>query len=169
MRPFLLTVILAVTMGAASPVTSSEASELPAYLRVQQQVFSRFDRVGWEGLTKPERTYYAVSMLLMEVNHGGFEYYYWYGGANTARAAAEALSEIGAARTRDLLLRANAYFPRSNPPGDMRARQVLLAPLGDRRYTVWKSIDQEFYKDPDGIDSLLERYYESHKHQFHEG
>ena len=98
-----------------------------------------------------------IDELEGEVNNGGFhQYFYNSAGDNTAEAI-QALEEIGAVRMADIVRRAAARFPDGMPPKERFTRQdVLLGHFPDTR--VFYDLDDEFYKYPDNLAELLQKY-----------
>jgi hypothetical protein len=148
-------------------VMSLKKHEREQLFKVWNRVWQRHEAHGWTKLTHAEQTFYAVWELESEVNHGGFQYYYFYSGGDLATNTVAALEEIGAHNLKGILLRANAIFPNSQPSRNIDDRQAYLAEkLGDKQHSIWSSLDEQVFKYPDPTEKLLWNYYLKHKKDF---
>ena len=156
--------LLACIAATIHPLKKDQRDEL---FKVAENVFARYEKVGWRRLAEPEKTFYAVWMLEGEVNHGGFQYYYFYSGGDHALDAPAALRRIGALKLREILLKANGVFPRSKPPRDINKRQEYMdKKLGDKQHSIWSTLDDEVFKHPDPTEELLWAFFLKHKKHF---
>jgi len=143
--------------GAASPPSASPVPyEAPV---ISEEASRRYEALGFDGLTEPERVWIAVEELQMDVNNGGFDQYYFNSSGDTAWFASAALRTIGADRTATIVERANAVFGPDGPPRDREQRQEALERLrGADDDVLFKSLDDEFFKYPEDLDELLRTY-----------
>src|SRR5690349_1912653 len=93
-------------------------------------------------LTHAQQAVFAICDLRQEVNSGGFDSYFRYGGGDTAPVALAALPEVLGQEWADLLLEAMTILGPAYPPGtDARAR-VLDAQDRDHELSA---LDERFY------------------------
>ena len=152
---------------AASALKLPDKLDRDSLFKVWDRVWCRYQTVGWTALTPAEQVFYVVWHLESEVNHGGFQYYYYYSGGDHALDAPAALDTIGAGNLKAILLKANAAFPDSKPPRDIDQRQAYLDDeLGERQHLIWASLDEQVFKYPDPTEALLWQFYLSHKEHF---
>ena len=106
---------------------------------------------------KGEQVFRAIWDLEADVNNGGCDQYYSNSSVDTAFAVVDALKEIGATQTADIVLRAHSVFPDGDPPRDRDRRQELLQrrhnPLGPE--DVLEPLDQAFFAYPNDLTELL--------------
>ena len=164
MRRIRLLFLIRMATLAMKPLEKHERDEL---FKEWDKLWRRYEEVGWSKLSRPEQVFYAVWHLESEVNHGGFQYYYFYSGGDQALDAPAALETVGAQKLKVILLKANAVFPDSKPSHDINKRQAYLDDkLGDRQHSVWASLDELVFKHPDPTEELLWAYYLKHRLDF---
>lgn len=90
--------------------------------------------------------------------------------AETARAMLEALGEIGALRTADVIVRLFAVFPRGQPSTNRDALEDQIAALGDDvRDGLFAELADEILASLEEIDDLLRPYVLKHAAAFQLG
>lgn len=147
---------------AASAADPSES----LLFTVSEIVEQRAARVGYAGLTQPERTFYCIWWLEAEVNNGGFDQYFFNSAGDNAEDTVAALGRIGAHRSAGILKRAMAVFASGVPSRDRLARQTQLQAMGTDQREQFKALDAEFYKYSDNLSELLARYAKAHEDHF---
>jgi hypothetical protein len=106
-------------------------------------------------LSEVDQILVAIWELEGEVNKGGFvQYYYNYSG-NTAYYAPIALRRIGAKRMADIVDEANSHFGPGGPPISQDVRQMAMFEITELNEELWHYLDEEFYRYPDDITTLL--------------
>jgi hypothetical protein len=129
--------------------------------RWRELLFRRVDEVGLQDLCPLERDLFHMFWLRLEVDHGGFQQYFFNSAGNHSTASVRALTRSNATRTRSLLLAAMAVFPEgvSHPDLDQRRDQLEALPLWE--YQQLARLDQDFYRCPEDLDSLMVAYVTS--------
>jgi hypothetical protein len=97
----------------------------------------------------------VVESLEAEVNNGGFDQYFFNSSGDDAAGALEALNEIGATRTAELLRGACSRFPGAMPSPERFRRQVDLLEHVNRGGDAFASLDSAFHAYPENIAVLL--------------
>lgn len=126
-------------------------------------ISKKFDRVGFNNLTEPEKVFYCIYWLEGEVNNGGFNQYFFNSSGDFAQDTVTALREIGADFTADLLLQSFTVFPGNIPIRDRYKRQKVLLKIGEDKEEFLNELDEKFYAYTDPIGSLLVEYIKKHK------
>ncbi|QNN24642.1 DMP19 family protein [Planctomycetales bacterium ZRK34] len=138
----------------------------PDMTQISELVFDRYDTVGHENLSQPERVFLCVWRLEDEVNNGGFDQYYFNSSGDQVHNAATSLEAIGAKHTASLVRQANALFGEAGPSPNRSIRQDQLDALSDAAMDILNELDDEFYKYVDPLDELLQAYVSQHAETF---
>jgi hypothetical protein len=146
-------------------------SKIPAFDRkklfaVWDNIWKRELKEGYETLSSAEQTFYTAWHIESEVNHGGFEYYYFNSGGDHALEAPGALKRVGAEKFAKIVEEANKRFPGGPPSPDCDERQNAMDPLGDKVYTLWSDLDDKVIEGPEPTEELLWVYYQKNKGEF---
>lgn len=115
---------------------------------------------GFDGLSEPEKIYYAVALLRNEINNGGFHQYFSNSSGKYYRFAEGGLVSLGAQKTLELLHQAKKliFAEKSVPTDNEQRRQFLYRfPEGELE-TALNVFDQRFYNSPDEVSPLLEAF-----------
>ena len=118
----------------------------------------RLARVGFDGLSEPDRELATLWGLEADVNNGGFDQYFFNSSGDQAFFAEIALRLIGANKMADIVSKAVAVFGPAGVPRDRKARQEMLEQLRDASADLWDDLDRQFYAYPNDISALVERY-----------
>ncbi len=116
-----------------------------------------------KSLTPAEATFVRVWELEAEVNNGGFSQFYFNSAGDHAASTVDALEEIGAGRTAEIVRAANSVFPGAAPPSDTYERQDLLEALGESGEEKLETWDGEFFKYQDNLSELLCRFVDNNR------
>lgn len=150
--------------------------ELAGYLQLERNedlarevgyyVLRKMERVGFDGLSRPEQRIGCLTELEMEISNGGFDQYYWNSPGDHALETVAALQELGAAYTATLLIEANAVFGPEGPNKvrDERWKQMDLLPEGARRR--WFDLDHRFDEYTDNLSDLAATYIRTRRADF---
>jgi hypothetical protein len=126
----------------------------------------QYGKVAYDKQSKPQQVFSAVWGLESEVNNGGFAQYFENSTGEMALDTEAALRAIGAHRAAGIVAKAVAVFPGGAPPRDHDARQRLLDSVSDEARSAWENLDQEFFKYPDDLTSLLYAWVKAHPYEF---
>ena len=114
---------------------------------------------GLDSLSPEERTYYAVRCLIGEVFNGGFYQFFSNHSGELYGLALDGLLQMNAERTYALVTQAKELLIGSQPvPKDFATRNALLPDIEaidvkDSRGLALDALEQEFYDDPENLDS----------------
>ncbi|MGA7632252.1 MAG: DMP19 family protein [Terriglobales bacterium] len=124
---------------------------------------------GFDGLSHPQKLYFAVCLLEGEVCNGGFHQYFFNAAGSYYAYAEEGLIALGAFQTLELLQEArDAVFPSIPVPTSIAERRRALSsyPEDSSPTPKWSEklddLDKRFWADPDGITLRLETFARNH-------
>jgi Domain of unknown function (DUF4375) len=120
---------------------------------------------GFEGLSEPEKKYFAVCYLEGEVYNGGFDQFFSNSSGDYFKYALAGLEDIGAERALELLRRAKqVLFDFGDVSSDTEMRRALMCKNSSRsRDSRAEELDELYWKDPDSLGDRLEKYARAHK------
>jgi hypothetical protein len=123
-----------------------------------------------ENFSEPERRYFAATLLKGEVYNGGFDQFFSNSSGDYYCTAVDALEEIGALASLNLVREAsNLIFGKRGPPVDRAERwQIMGGKTGRlaellkryRRASRLERLDKQFWEDPDQLEDRLIAYAE---------
>lgn len=162
--------------STVTPVTEQASSkdntkiltpqQMDALFKTSQKVFARLENIGFEKMTIAEQTFLCVWHLDGEVNNGGFDQFFWNSSGDYANETPSALDKIGAAKTADIVRRANKLFNNSSPSKNRASRQNELDVVRNLPGQMLGALDDEFYKRPDNLEKLLYTFWTEHHNDF---
>lgn len=110
----------------------------------------------------PEDIVELVDVLEGEVTNGGFDQFFFNYSGDYAIESIQALKEIGANHTAELVQLACDRFPQGLPPIDISDRRTLLLESVSPDSDTFDDLDSRFYKYEDPLFDLIEKYKEKH-------
>ena len=113
---------------------------------------------GSDSLSESDKVVATVFALEAEVNNGGFEQFFFNSSGDLAFFAPEALRIIGAHNTATIAEKANSIFGTAGPSSNCVERTNLLLSFGEKYDDFLGELDDQFYKYPHDLYSLLEQY-----------
>ncbi len=125
-------------------------------------VRDRERRVGYDGLSLPQKVYFAVTAIDDEVMTGGFRRYFEGPYGNRAAEASVALSIIDATNQASVVLKAIAAFGPTGPPNDDTERRNQLDALAEFLFRM----DVEYRDHVHVVPGRLNDYAFSHAKHF---
>jgi hypothetical protein len=140
--------------------------EVKFLIGVSEKVFARSEKVGFDGLTDPERVFYCVWILEGQVNNGGFDQFFFNSSGNYSTETVDALEKIGAAKTAGIVRRANSVFKNGQPSKNWTARQEELLAMPESVTQILTQLDKEFYKYEEDLSKLLYEFVTKHRAEF---
>lgn len=109
---------------------------------------------------------FFVEQLQMEVNNGGFDQFFFNSSGNNWRKTLDALKEMGADKTAELLKKAAEAYG-CDLPENRRLRHKNMENKANTGYEeVLEELDSEFYEYEDDIDQLIYDYCMKHRDKF---
>lgn len=99
---------------------------------------------------------YCLHQLEAEVNNGGFDQFFFNAGEYVLETI-QALHEIGAVKTGDMLKRAAAIAFPAGYPADARDYELAVADFDDVAEAL-ETLDQEFFKYDEPLADLVNEY-----------
>lgn len=119
---------------------------------------------GFEGLSEPEKRYFAVGVLEREVYNGGFHQYFFNSSGGYYDYALLGLQEINAPQSLGLLQNAKRviFDDRAVPESTGKRREIILQSDSDERFTLLGELDEKFWQDPDDLGPKIAAYAKLH-------
>jgi hypothetical protein len=157
-------------MGDPSAIENAlkNADTNEAIIMIDEYLSRRFYE-DENSLTAPEKNVVFVENVEREVNNGGFSQFFYNPTGNYAHESVDALREIGAETTAELLQKAIDQFPDGQVPKDEDARMVVLEQIGETAEKAWSKLDDEFYESEDNITALVLEYVRKNRAEFRWG
>jgi hypothetical protein len=97
-------------------------------------------------LTKEQQGFYALTVVEMEVNNGGFNQYYYNNGGEFADAAVEGFKMVGANKFAELVTRANNIYREETKKITGKQDGTLQGFSESYKDNPLNNLDKEFYK-----------------------
>jgi hypothetical protein len=119
-----------------------------------------------EKLNPFQRIFLFVENLEREINNGGFNQFYSNSSGNFSQETVNALLEIRAEKTAEIVKKANSEFKSENVPKDRTERQNELELIGGKAEKNWNKCDSEFYEYQDNLTELLIAFVIKNKSEF---
>jgi hypothetical protein len=124
---------------------------------------------GFDGLSHPQKLYFAVRLLEGDVYSGGFHQYFFNDAGSYYAYAEEGLTALGAFQTVELLQEAKKVLFRSVPvPISIAERRRALPsyPEDNSPTPKWSEklndLDKRYWADSEGITLRLEAFARNH-------
>jgi hypothetical protein len=129
--------------------------------------YCRYEKVGFEKMTEPEKVIFSVWQFHCEVNNGGFHQFFINPAGDFAAAALIGLIRMGAHHAATLLGRAMAVFPGDNPPKEQDARIKILCALPEiMQYEYLDQLTREFFDSPEHLYAMESAYIEQNREHY---
>ena len=119
-----------------------------------------------EKLNPSQRTFLFVENLEREINNGGFNQFYFNSSGDFSQETVNALLEIGAKKTAEIVKKANSEFKNGIVPKDRTERQNELELIEEKAEENWNKCDSEFYEYQDNLTELLIAFVIKNKSEF---
>lgn len=129
-------------------------------------VFEKLDARGWNGLSEPQKNYFAVFIYDAEVNNGGHSQYFLNSSGDNHVTALAGLRAIGATERAEVLSQAVKVFGDSGAPVDNDKRHQQLAAFTEAQESEIDSLDSQYYKCDENIEVSLTSYAVANKEHF---
>jgi HEAT repeat protein len=129
-------------------------------------VLKRLEKRGFKRLTKVQKVFYCVWLLNTEVCNGGLAQYFVNSSGNLAHLTLKALRVLGACHTEAILEQAMKLFGVSGPAKNRNERHEQLAAVFADKESNLRALDDEFYKDQDGLATMLQNFARKYKRHF---
>lgn len=129
-------------------------------------VFPRYERLGYEGLTRAEQVAHCVDWLVREVEGGGVRQFFEEPAGDHAVQTIESLRIIGADHTAELLEMVGAVFPEEIPT-DQDERLALMEDFTGRERRAFKEFDAAYFDNSENLLVLLKAYMGKHVGEYH--
>ena len=119
-----------------------------------------------EKLNPFQRTFLFVENLEREINNGGFNQFYFNSSGNFSQETMNALLEIRAEKTAEIVKKANSEFKSGTVPKDRIERQNELELIEGKAKKNWNKCNSKFYEYQDNLTELLIAFVIKNKSEF---
>ncbi|WP_299385383.1 DMP19 family protein [uncultured Lacinutrix sp.] len=135
--------------------------EIDSYLNEKSEYGENIEK-----LNSKQRTFLFVENLEREINNGGFNQFYFNSSGDFSQETVNALLEIGAEKTAEIVKKANSEFKSGTVPKNRTERQNELELIEGKAEENWNKCDSEFYKYQDNLTELLIAFVIKNKSEF---
>tara|TARA_R110002167_G_scaffold42935_15_gene130090 strand:- start:11557 stop:12009 length:453 start_codon:yes stop_codon:yes gene_type:complete len=118
----------------------------------------KYNQKGFQSLTNKEKAIFTIWWLEAEVNNGGFHQYFWNSAGDHALLALEALNNIGASKTANLLENALEIGFSGSYTQERNDRQNILEINEDLKMDKLGALDSKFYEYEENFYEMLDAY-----------
>ncbi len=132
-------------------------------IALSEKICPRLWDDGWDTLSHAEQVFACVWQLEAEINNGGFDQFYSNSAGDFAIETVNALEEIGAAHTAEIVGRVNALFDSVTPPRDREEREEALEGIRVDHEDDLEELDNVFYEYKDNLSDLLNAFVIKHR------
>ena len=129
-------------------------------------VFDAIDHLGFDGLTLPQKHYFAVFLYDDEVRNGGHSQYFVNSSGDFWKSAIEGLKAIDAPERATILQGAIVLFGATGPSENRDARHRQLARFSRRRDESLHALDSRYYACKENVPALLAQFTIQHAQHF---
>ena len=135
--------------------------EIDSYLSEKSEYGEKIEK-----LNPSQRTFFIVENLEREINNGGFNQFFFNSSGDFSQETVNALLEIGAKKTANIVKKANSEFKNGIVPKDQTERQNELEQIQEKAEENWNKYDSEFYEYQDNLTELLIAFVIKNKTEF---
>ena len=121
-------------------------------------IVSKGHAQGMDALNAAQQTVFLIADLDSESAINGLLGYYSNSAGNHAIEVVEALKQIGAIESADLIKTANAQFPNTSPPSDRAERNQVLQTLDESAEQRIEEAGNTFMERPDDLGEKYEAF-----------
>lgn len=129
-------------------------------------VFPRYERLGYDGLSRGEQVAHCIDWLVKEVEAGGLRQFFEEPAGNYTAETLAALHDISADHTAEMLATAGTVFP-EEVPVDQDERLAIMEDFTGRERRALKDFDAGFFDNSENLLKLLKSYMGKHVAEFH--
>ena len=124
-------------------------------------ISEKLEAQGFGSLSPTEQVVYCIWWLESEVNNGGFDQFFLNSAGDFYSETCDALTAIGANKTRELLEAACAVAFPGAPPKDREQRNAIQA-SGDEVDERLNALDQKFFAYEDDLTLMVNKFLAAH-------
>jgi len=119
-----------------------------------------------EKLNSSQQTFLFIKNLEREINNGGFNQFYFNSSGDYSQETVNALFEIGANKTAEIVKKANSEFENGTIPKNSIERRNKLELIKEKSEENWNKCDSQFYEFQDNLAELLIVFVTKNKQDF---
>ena len=129
-------------------------------------VFDIEEKKGFEGLSLPQKYYYAVTIYDGQVNNGGHSQYYVNTYGTAWRFAYDGLKAIGTKERVEIIIQSAKLFGKGGPSDDGNELHEQIASFTRKQDQALSELDDRYYDCKESIETLLAQYVLKHPEHF---
>jgi hypothetical protein len=119
---------------------------------------------GFEGLSDPEKLYFALTLFQYEVNDNGFLGFLFSSSCSYYEVIEDGLARLDEPQTITLLAQAGRMvFQETAVPADEQKRRSIMPDLTLDLVSRLNDIDEQFYRNSDSLSSKLQAFSREHR------
>lgn len=124
----------------------------------QDRMWEVEDRLGYEGLTEPQRLYTAVRRCDSEINNGGFAQYFMNASGDRWPDAVAGFETMGFRERLAVVKEAIAKFGDAAPATDQDIRRRQLSRLFKRNDAIFEQLESRYYKSSEMFEVFVAQF-----------
>lgn len=133
---------------------------------INDLVFPRYERLGFEGLSRGEQVAHCIDWLVRSIEAGGVRQFFEEPTADLTPQTLDALRAIGADHTAELLETVGQVFP-EEVPLHQDERLALMEDFTGRERRALKEFDAAFFDNSENLLALLKTWMSKRIAEFH--
>ncbi len=142
------------------------ADETDAFLQITDVIFDREAEIGYEDLSRAEKTVYCIDSLSREMENGGFGQLFHHDAGGFFLDMMEALEQIRAKNSLAVLQQIADFFPNSEIPIDEDERIDTFDQLASELVDEIAECDDRFHDAGENLIELTLKFVAKHLSQF---
>jgi hypothetical protein len=112
----------------------------------------------YSSLTRPERVWYNIQVLMGQVGNGGLVSYFCEGTVEPVFETIEDLRLLGATDVIPLLEKMCSLFPDGRPSMDIEEREEIIGNWHGKHDQLLEDLDNDFFKKDAELERVLVEY-----------
>jgi hypothetical protein len=142
------------------------ADETDAFLQITDVIFDREAEVGYENLSNAEKAVYCIDSLSREMENGGFGQLFHHDSGGLCLDMLEALEQIKAKNTHEILQKMVNFFPNGEVPKDEDDRIEVFDQFALELVDEIAECDDRFHDTGENLIELTLKFVAKNTAQF---
>ncbi len=142
------------------------ADETDAFLQITDVIFDREAEIGYDDLSRAEKTVYCIDSLSREMENGGFGQLFHHDAGALCVDMLEALEHIRAKNTLSVVQQIVNFFPNGEVPKDEEERMDTFDQLASELVDEIADCDDRFHDAGENLIELTLKFVAKNIAQF---
>jgi hypothetical protein len=142
------------------------ADETDAFLQITDVIFDREAEIGYDDLSRAEKTVYCIDSLSREMENGGFGQLFHHDAGALCTDMLEALEQIRAKNTLLVVQQMVNFFPNGEVPSDEEERMDTFDQLASELVDEIAECDDRFHDAGENLIELTLKFVAKNIAQF---